>query len=232
MLHVKMMRVRWISSLAMLAACGFPQPAPVVDAATGDAKHDPPTSLQYSDEGAQYPTNVAIASNVPTHGGGDVISCAVTPPIPAGLAFDSTTGVISGMPTAASPMMTYAVTATGPGGFTGTNLTIVVYDPLDLTLEGISNGSVNVSRSSDVLVTANDALVPASLSGITMKSGGAPDLQVTITLESQTTIRAHPTSAGGFTANTSFEIDYPTTLQDVFGQHLSSPFVVSFTTSP
>jgi gliding motility-associated-like protein len=50
----------------------------------------------------------------------------ISPALPAGLSFSSTTGTVSGTPTILSPQTNYTVTAYNPGGGTPANLSIVV----------------------------------------------------------------------------------------------------------
>jgi len=79
----------------------------------------PPTSLGYATGTAVYPRGAQIAPNVPTNGGGVVISYSVTPALPSGLNLSANTGIISGAPTAATAATSYTVTATNSGGSTG-----------------------------------------------------------------------------------------------------------------
>lgn len=57
-------------------------------------------------------SNVFLSPNV----AGNVTSYAITPPLPAGLSFNTNTGIISGVGTAASPLTSYTITANGNGG--------------------------------------------------------------------------------------------------------------------
>ena len=52
----------------------------------------------------------------PTSTGGTATQWATTPPLPAGLSINSTTGVIQGTPTAVSAAATYQVVAQNSGG--------------------------------------------------------------------------------------------------------------------
>ena len=75
----------------------------------------PPTDLSYSEPNIDAATNVAIANDVPSVSG-DVTSYAVSPALPAGLNLSSSTGIISGTPTALAPLGPYTVTASNAGG--------------------------------------------------------------------------------------------------------------------
>ena len=75
-----------------------------------------PVGLSYSTNPAVYTVGTAIAPNTPSIGGGAVASYSVSPPLPAGLVLNSTTGVITGIPTTVTPAASYTVTASNAGG--------------------------------------------------------------------------------------------------------------------
>ncbi len=85
-----------------------------------------PSALTYSSNPATYRIDQAITLNAPTNSGGAVVSYAVTPALPAGLALNTTTGIISGTPTALSTSTNYTITATNTGGSTTAQLNIAV----------------------------------------------------------------------------------------------------------
>jgi hypothetical protein len=87
---------------------------------------NPPAGLTYSQNPATYNINQAITNNVPSNVGGAVISYSISPALPAGLNFNTATGVISGTPTALSPATNYTITAGNSGGTTTAALTVAV----------------------------------------------------------------------------------------------------------
>jgi len=91
---------------------------------------------------AQTPVKLA-----PTNSGGAVASWSITAGLPAGLSFDTSTGVISG--TVAGPLAPSSVTVTAKntGGSDSVMLTIGVHSAL-LTLGATSPGVVAISESS------------------------------------------------------------------------------------
>ena len=88
-----------------------------------------PSGCSYSPGNATYTRGQAIAPNTGScAGGGPVVSWAVSPSLPAGLSLNTSTGVISGTPTAVSPSASYTVTATNSGGSATASLSITVND--------------------------------------------------------------------------------------------------------
>jgi hypothetical protein len=85
-----------------------------------------PTALTYSTNPATYTKGSAITSNTPTSLGGAVTGYAISPALPAGLSFNTTTGVIAGTPTALAGATGYLVTASNSGGSTTATVTITV----------------------------------------------------------------------------------------------------------
>jgi len=85
-----------------------------------------PSGLTYDSLDSTYIVNNLITPNLPSASGGAVDSFAVVPALPAGLNFDSLTGVISGTPTTPVAAAVYVVTATNVTGSSSVNLTITV----------------------------------------------------------------------------------------------------------
>ena len=87
-----------------------------------------PTALTYAQSpGVGYVTPASFTTMTPSSQGGAVASYALTGTLPAGLTFNTTTGVVSGTPTATSAYTAYTVTATNATGSTSTTIYIVVY---------------------------------------------------------------------------------------------------------
>jgi hypothetical protein len=89
----------------------------------------PPSGLSYRAPTAIYTQGVPIVPNLPTSGGGAVVSYSVTPPLPPGCSLQTGTGILSGAPTAAAAAASYTVTASNTGGSATTSLTITVTSP-------------------------------------------------------------------------------------------------------
>ena len=85
-----------------------------------------PSALSYAAGTAAYIVNTPITDNFPTNTGGTAISYSVLPALPSGLSMSTTTGIISGTPTALTTSASYVVTATDTGGTATATLTIAV----------------------------------------------------------------------------------------------------------
>jgi|GEM_PF-1549427 len=70
--------------------------------------------------------NVAIAGYTITSTGGTVASYAISPPAPAGLTFSTSTGLLSGTPTAVQSATAYTITATNATGTATQTFTLTV----------------------------------------------------------------------------------------------------------
>ena len=99
----------------------------------------PPSGLSYSPSSASGTVGAAIGSLTPTVTG-TVAAYSVSPALPAGLSISTSTGVISGTPSAVSASATYTVTATNGTGSTTATVTIEV-SPAGSTFAGWSGGA-------------------------------------------------------------------------------------------
>ena len=86
-----------------------------------------PPSIAYSPGAQTLVVGTAITPWTPMNTGGTAASWSINPALPAGLTFSTSTGAISGMPTAASASATYSVTASNAAGSSpSATITIVV----------------------------------------------------------------------------------------------------------
>ena len=85
-----------------------------------------PAGLVYTPSSALYFVGTPIAADSPTSTGGPVTSYSVTPTLPAGLSLSTSTGIISGTPTAVAATASYTVTASNSAGSTTAIATITV----------------------------------------------------------------------------------------------------------
>ena len=96
-----------------------------------------PSGLTYTTDTVTYTLGKGITANEPSSNGSAVDSYEISLALPAGLNFDTATGVISGTPSAPSGETTYTVTATNTAGWVTKTLTITVNDVVAILLEGI-----------------------------------------------------------------------------------------------
>ena len=85
--------------------------------------------IGYSPSSFTLTKGTAMSTASPTlYGNGQVDSWSVSPSLPAGLTLNTSTGDISGTPTAITSSATYTITATNTGGSDTATVTIVVND--------------------------------------------------------------------------------------------------------
>jgi Tol biopolymer transport system component len=92
--------------------------------------------IAYAGSPYTFNESAAIAAQTPSNTGSTIVSCAISPTLPTGLAFNTTTCVISGTPTVASVATSYTVTATNTGGSNSTSISITVLAPPVITYTG------------------------------------------------------------------------------------------------
>lgn len=107
------------------AGCGGGTPAPQVSYASP----------------SEYFQGQAISPLVPTITG-TATTFSAAPALPAGLAIDAATGVISGTPSSGAPDGDYTITATGPGGSTSAHVRLAVVPVSRIARTAVSGTSV------------------------------------------------------------------------------------------
>ena len=85
----------------------------------------PPSALSYATNPASYASGGPIATNSPTVTG-STTNWVVSPPLPAGLSINATTGDIDGTPTTPTAAADYTVCASNAGGSTTVLLNITI----------------------------------------------------------------------------------------------------------
>ncbi|MBS0418934.1 MAG: putative Ig domain-containing protein [Proteobacteria bacterium] len=145
-----------------------------------------PSGLSYTTP-QTLTVNKAITALQPTVTG-TVTSYSVSPALPAGLTLNTTSGAISGTPTAVTAQATYTVTATNSGGNTTAAIVITVNDVAPVA----SYSSGRIALAENLPVTT---LTPASTGGAVVSWSISPALPAGLTFSnSDGTISGTPTA--------------------------------------
>jgi cysteine-rich repeat protein len=185
-----------------------------------------PSELAYGTNPATYTKGQAIAQNVPTNLGGEVVSYSVDPALPGGLSLDSLTGVISGTPAAITATANYAVTAQNSGGSTTADLVITVNDAPPANLAYGNNPAVYARGTQ---ITPNE---PTSSGGAVVSYSVSPALPGGLNLDPVTgVITGTPSTEGAqatyvvMATNTggSTQVDLAITVEDPCGNGQTDP---------
>ena len=164
-------------ALAFLLGCGGGGSSP-----TPTTTLAPPANLAYSTNPAIYTTDVAISPNTPTSSGGAVTSYGVAPALPTGLSLNTSTGVITGTPTAVTATGSYTVTATNSAGSTPAFLTITVNAGV-IPPTGLTYSTNPAVYTNGVAITPN---TPSSSGGAVASYGVSPTLPAGLSLNTST----------------------------------------------
>ncbi|CAN5478573.1 hypothetical protein BH11BAC3_BH11BAC3_00270 [soil metagenome] len=176
-----------------------------------------PTVLNYTLTPASYCLGTAIANNNPSNTGGASTSYSVSPALPPGLSLNTSTGVISGTPTAVTASNTYTVTASNSCGSTTKALTIVV-----ITTPSITYSTNPAVYCAGVAIAANN---PANTGGAATSYSVSPALPAGLSLSTTTgIITGTPTTTAGIAA-----ANYTVTAANTCG---STTVAVNITISP
>ena len=183
-----------------------------------------PTNLQYT-VAASYLRNTTLTNITPTYtGSSKIANFSISPALPAGLNLNSTTGVISGTPTAISPITNYTVTATNDGGSTSKEFSLAVrVDPVNSLQYTIASSYLRNNAVSNIFPTFSGnshpvtfSINPALPAGLTLNTttGTISGTPTTITAANNYTIAA--TNDGGsetFTFPLAVRVDPPTNIR-------------------
>lgn len=103
-------------------------------------------------------------------------------------------------------------------------------EPLTVSLQGITDGDVGISRTNAIIAIPNAPVDPNALGNIRIDEAGVPYTMFTVTLVAPTQIKIASTNATGFAPNTMYTVTFPTTVTDAYNQGLPAPIVYHFTT--
>jgi hypothetical protein len=118
----------WFGCDSIGSKTAAPAPGPAEPAAAAASPAQPPTRLVYPADPVVYSRGAAIQANTPYSTGGLITSYRVNPALPAGLALDPATGVITGTPEAVAATASYEVTGSNSAGSTSVSLSLTVND--------------------------------------------------------------------------------------------------------
>jgi len=175
MRSIKLLGLLITPVLLLLSGCGggsSPSPVP----------NQPPSALSYTTSTAVYTVGTAITPNNPTSSGGAVTSYSVSPALPAGLSLSTSTGAITGTPTAVTAKASYTVTASNTGGSTTATLTLAVNEQPP---SGLSYTNTTVVYAIRVPITPNS---PTSSGGAVTSYSVSPALPAGLSLSASTGI--------------------------------------------
>jgi len=134
---------------------------------------------------------------------GSITAFSISPTLPAGLGFDTTTGAIYGTPTAVSAQTSYTVTAVGSSGTFTASIQLAVSNATTLLLDLGETESISLLRSQGTRVLSQDATghwvywnsstgaqlaegdanYPADLAGASLVTGTANGLEIRSTTD-------------------------------------------------
>ena len=92
----------------------------------------PAPSISISNSIQSVTAGIAILTAIPTNSGGATSAngYSISPTLPSGLSFSTSTGSISGTPTQVQAQLTYTITAIGSGGSSSATFTLTVNAPI------------------------------------------------------------------------------------------------------
>jgi Putative Ig domain len=132
--------------------------------------------IAYASSYYSFTAGVAAQTITPTVSGGSIVSWSVSPTLPAGLSLNTTTGTISGTPTAGMAATAFVVTAANSGGDSIAKLTLAVSEAALLDVGHASAVSSMAFAGSRLLSedTSGHWVLWNYLSGAMLASGNAP----------------------------------------------------------
>lgn len=160
--------------------------------------------------------NTALPTITPTNSGGTATSWSITPTQPAGINFNTSTGVFTGTPLALTTTTTYTVSASNIGGTGTTPITFtIINNPPIISFSPSSqvctiNSSItpmNVVNSGGAIISATSS--PALPAGLTLSSGGNITGSPTVTLPSTSFVITCYNSGGNSSTTINLTINPP-----------------------
>ena len=141
--------------------------------------NDVAPTISYGTTSLTLTRNSPMTTQTPTVGGGTITSWSVSPSLPAGLSLDSSTGAISGTPSAVTSSANYTITATNTGGSDNATITIVVNDIAPVI--SYSTSSFTLTKGTAMTTTS-----PTSTGGTVVTWSVSPSLPAGLSLDTST----------------------------------------------
>lgn len=157
-------------------------------------------NISYSTSTINGVVSTAITSLTPSNSGGMVDTWTVSPALPSGLRINSTTGVISGTPTATSASASYTVTGTNGTGNSTATVTVVVTSAAATVPNAPTIGTATATGATTATVTYT---APGSDGGATITTYTATSSPGSIT-GSVSQATSGTISIAGLTAGTTY----------------------------
>lgn len=189
----------------------------VIDAAANDAMLPNPLFNEYDWDVAVsvpiiaynpatqvYTTGTAITAWSPSNTGAVATSWSISPSLPAGLSFNTSTGVITGTPTVVSAAANYTVTANSTGGSGNTVINVqtravvipapnIAYNPSSATTTvGVAITTLSPSNTGGAVTTWG--ISPALPAGLTFNNGVISGIPLVTLASTPYTVSAANTS--------------------------------------
>ena len=169
-----------------------------------------PFDIVYSGSPFSLSKGTAMTTAMPSSSGGTVTAWSISPSLPAGLAFSTSTGAISGTPTSVSSATDYTVTATNTGGSATVTISILINDaaPSGVAFSGspftLTKGTAMTTATPSVSggTVTSWSVSPALPAGLSLdnSTGAISGTPTAVTSSANYTITA--TNAGGSDSTT------------------------------
>ena len=160
--------------------------------------------ISYSPSTISATVGTAISTLTPTNSGYAATSWSINSPLPSGLAFNTSTGVISGTSTATSSSSVYTVTATNSSGSATTTITVSSAAVAEIVVNTVPNAPTIGTATATGSTTATVAYTaPGSNGGATITTYTATSSPGSIT-GSLSQAGSGTISVTGLTAGTTY----------------------------
>lgn len=151
-------------------------------------------------------TGEAVSLYTVTNSGGTGVTYSITPSVPSGLSFSSSTGRISGTPSATQAATTYTITATNSGGTSNATFTLTITNPPPTTT---TTTTTTVSPATTVATDSGAAGGGGTGSGATPTGGTGNVKNSTGTTSTTIALSSTSTSVSPSTTTTTTTIPAP-----------------------